>query len=381
MVADMHAHYPMHVVLRDPASTLNAMCTIRGRPLLSKLQAIVLRVAMRVASDRDLWSEHRVSVETLTRGGVGLAFSVLYCPEQEFDPSTWDGDPPDDAYFQPLVDQMDAVESDLAIWSDSVAEVVTNRADLDERIAAGGIAFVHCVEGGYHLGDEIEQVEANVAALAARGVAYITLAHLFYRQVANGANAFPFVPDWLYRHISHQPRERGLTARGEAAVRAMVSNRVLVDLSHMDHLAMHDTLDLLDDLDTDMPVVATHAGFQFGKQEYMLDEPLVKRVQGRDGVIGLIMAQHQLRDGLDDDLDTFEVIRRHVDKIAAITGSNRHVALGTDLDGFVKPTMDGIQSSSDLASLEQRLAEHYGAEDAQLIASGNALRALRAAWS
>ncbi|MEA2448509.1 MAG: hypothetical protein QOG63_441, partial [Thermoleophilaceae bacterium] len=153
MVADMHAHYPMHVALREHPSTVDVMRHLEHRPLGAKLQAAILRIAMRVGSDRDLWSGHRVSVEDLRRGDVRLAFSVLYCPEEEFDPSTWDGDPPEDAYFKPLLDQMKDVEDDLALWDADVATVATNRAELDAALATPrGIAFVHCVEGGFHLG-------------------------------------------------------------------------------------------------------------------------------------------------------------------------------------------------------------------------------------
>ena len=54
---------------------------------------------------------------------------------------------------------------------------------------------MHCVEGGFHLGATPQQVDANVTALAGRGVAYVTLAHLFWRRVAANAPAIPFIPD------------------------------------------------------------------------------------------------------------------------------------------------------------------------------------------
>jgi microsomal dipeptidase-like Zn-dependent dipeptidase len=266
-----------------------------------------------------------------------------------------------------------------------VAAVVTNRAELDAQLATPkGIAIVHCVEGGFHLGSSVERVEENVATLAARGVAYITLAHLFYRDVATNSNALPFLPDGVFHRVFSQPDKHGLTKRGKAAVRAMAANRVIVDLSHMDAKAMHETLDLLDETGTDMPVIASHAGFRFGDQDYMLDDRAIDRIKERNGVIGLIMAQHQLNDGLVDETETieqsFDVIRRHVDRIAARTGSLGHVAIGSDLDGFIKPTMGGIESISDLRRLEELLVGEYGAADAELIASGNALRVLRAAW-
>ena len=62
-------------------------------------------------------------------------------------------------------------------------------------------------------------MEKAVERLADSGVAYVTLAHLFWRQVATNAPAIPFLPDWLYRRVFPQP-DRGLTELGTAAVRA-----------------------------------------------------------------------------------------------------------------------------------------------------------------
>ena len=72
-------------------------------------------------------------------------------------------------------------------------------------MAQDKIAFVHCVEGGFHLGGTPGSVDDAVKQLAARGVAYVTLAHLFWRQVATNAPAIPFLPTWLYRLRSRSP--------------------------------------------------------------------------------------------------------------------------------------------------------------------------------
>ena len=104
-----------------------------------------------------------------------------------------------------------------------------------------------------------------------------------------------------------QPEGDGLTDRGVAALRAMVRNRVLLDISHMRGDALQETFKLLDEeLDPDcrVPLLATHVGYRFGKQEYMLDEATILQIKRRDGVIGLILAQHQLNDGLRDKTKT-----------------------------------------------------------------------------
>ena len=130
---------------------------------------------------------------------------------------------------------------------------------------------MHCVEGGFCLGAEAPDVKPAVHRLADEGVAYITVAHLIWRGVATDAPAIPFLTDEQYRDWFPQP-DTGLSKLGRAAVEAMVDEHVLIDVSHMSERALADTFELLDHLDPakSVPVVATHAGYRFGTQEYML---------------------------------------------------------------------------------------------------------------
>ncbi|MEO8689542.1 MAG: membrane dipeptidase, partial [Solirubrobacteraceae bacterium] len=152
--------------------------------------------------------------------------------------------------------------------------------------------------------------------------------------------------------------------------------------------ALEETFELLNQLDrdsgaapTDHPVIASHSGYRFGKQKYNLDDEAVRRVAARGGVIGLILAQHQLNDGIVKESKTFAesfgVIARHADRLRELTGSHDHTAIGSDFDGFIKPTMGGLERSSDLARLPAALSARYGPADAERILSGNVLRLLR----
>jgi microsomal dipeptidase-like Zn-dependent dipeptidase len=389
MIADLHAHYPMHIVARDdPRATIRRMRTARGRPRLrDKLRALLLAVLSRLINNRTWWSGFRVTAPLIRQGSARVVLSVLYRPFEEMDLSKDYAAPPASGYFDALLEDIARVEADIAQKDPAEIRLVHDRAELDRCIADGAIAMVHCVEGGFHLGDRDDEIARNVKTLADKGVAYLTLAHLFFRQVATNAPALPFLPDWLYNLVFPQRRGEGLTKRGEAAVRAMVQHRVIVDISHMGPAAVADTFRLLDEIDPGrtVPVISSHAGYRFGRQEYMHDEGQIRQIQQRDGVIGLIMAHHQLNDGIrrknTTTLDeTMEVIERHIAKIAEITGDHRHVAIGTDFDGFIKPTMGGLQSMADLTSLEDRLRAAHGA-DADLIASGNVLRVLQRVWT
>jgi hypothetical protein len=72
-----------------------------------------------------------------------------------------------------------------------------------------------------------------------------------------------------------------------------------------------------------------------------------------------------------------EVIYRHIDHIHAVTRSYDHVALGSDMDGFIKPTLPCLDTPAAFRFVEQELIKKYGPGPAQQICSDNALRVLR----
>ena len=390
MIADLHAHYPMHVVTDvEPGTSLEQMTQAGARPgLRDRVRAVILKVASALLSDRDWWSGYRISADYLRQGDVGIALSVLYRPFEEMDLTQPYGAPPQRGYFDALVKDLELVEHDVSALDTRGIRIAHNRNELDRALADGASALIHCVEGGFHLGTTAGEVERNIAELARRGVAYVTLAHLFFRDVATNAPALPFLPDAVYDRLFPQREREGLTELGRAAVRAMVREGVLVDVSHMRADALAETFGLLDEEDRELalPVIATHAGYRFGKQTYMLDDETVRQIARRGGVIGLIMAQHQLNDGIrrrrTKTLDeSFEVIGRHIDRIREITGSHDHVAIGSDFDGFIKPTMGGLDNIADFDKLQRKIRDRYGDDAAERITSGNALRVLRALWA
>lgn len=390
MLADWHAHYPMHVLVDLTPETSSELMRAKGQPTIrDRARALILRLANRIGNLPSWDGEYRVTPGKLRKGEVGLAMSVLFRPFAEMDLSKPYGAPPDRDYFKGLIEDLESVEKEVAGQDPSQIRMVTNRAQLDEAISAGATALVHAVEGGFHLGDTDAEIKANCETLKTRGVGYVTVAHLFFRQVATNANALPFIPDPVYRVLFPQCGRDRLTDRGETLVGSLVENRILVDISHMDPPAIRETLACMDRLDPGrtMPVVSTHAGFRFGRQRYMHGEEAVRGIAARKGVIGLIMAQHQLNDGLRrkrDRTETLEeslsVIFRHIDEIHLITGSYDNIALGSDLDGFIKPTMGGIEDIADLRKLEQPLRDTYGDENAEKMMWGNSLRVLQTLW-
>jgi microsomal dipeptidase-like Zn-dependent dipeptidase len=395
-IADLHCHYPMHLLAgeetpRDPA--LKALVRMRKRGPWEKLKAAITLLAARLFNFRRIWDSWRVSLDRLGGGDVRLVFSVLYVPEAEMDLDEWPNGSPEDGYFDRLMEHLSDVERDLEgrEYGGETPLIVTTPEDLTHAPGDGRIRFVHCIEGGFHLGGTADAIEERVAQLSKRGVGYITLAHLFWRQVATNAPALPFLTDAQYARLFPQPKDVGLDELGRAAVRAMHRHRVLIDISHMSQAAIDDTFKLLAELDAehgtaaeDFPVLATHAGYRFGEQSYMLSEETIEKVASRGGVIGLIMAHHQLNDGLFKRRGNFKrtlaAIHAHIDAIHRITGSHRHVGIGSDLDGFIKPTVGGIEYADDPEKLVGPLSATYP-DDADSILHGNALRVLKKAFA
>jgi membrane dipeptidase len=387
MIADLHAHYPMHLVPQERGSTIDSITAASGRRRFRDIvRAWLVGLASRFANYPSLDSGPRVTVGTLKAGDARVALSVLYSFFDEVDLGEPYAAPPQSGYIDDLLREIDVVEEDISSHHAGTAAVAHNPAELDAALGAGMVALVHAVEGGFHLGATPDEVDAAVTRIADRGVAYVILAHLFFRQVATNAPALPFLSDRTYRFLFPQPGE-GLTDLGRAAVRAMVRERVLVDLSHMSERSLASTFALLDELDPakQVPVLVSHAGYRFGKQEYMLSEESVRAVAARGGVIGLIFAQHQLLDGLPKaDAKSFEgsvdAFCAHVDRIAEITGNHSNIGIGSDFDGFIKPTLSGLETEADMGKLEAALRARYGDAAAEAICCGNALRLLRGYW-
>jgi membrane dipeptidase len=74
--------------------------------------------------------------------------------------------------------------------------------------------------------------------------------------------------------------------------------------------------------------------------------------------------------------DSIELIARHADRIRDVTGSFDHVAIGTDLDGYIKPALPGLEHVGLMRELQDGLRRRYGERDAERICSANALRVL-----
>ena len=343
------------------------------------IDARAVGIAAHVFNDPRLWEGWRVDLNRLIAGDALLVCSVLFWPEDEFRL----GSTPAPGAFEDLQNLLVFVEDELC-KRDPKGERHIIVKDASQLNVDKRVAFVHCVEGGFHLGGDEAEIDSNVRWLADRGVAYITLAHLFFKGVATNAPALPMLSDNEYAAIFHQPPV-GLTDLGKAAVRAMYKYKVLVDISHMSEKAIEDTFALIEDLDEqasadkcDFPVLATHVGMRSANlttQLYNLTPDTARRVHDRGGLIGVIMAQHQLG-ATEDAAQSQATLKRHIEAIRDACGGLESCAIGTDLDGFIKPTLSGLERASDLTTLAGWITADFPG-DAEAILHGNTQRVLQ----
>jgi microsomal dipeptidase-like Zn-dependent dipeptidase len=382
VIVDLHAHYPMHL---QPPREADTHAWVLERWPGSAWRSVLLEVLSRLFNYQGPGGGPSVTVELLRQGNVGAALSVLYAPFDEMDLHEPYGAPPRSSYVESLRGQMRIVEDEVAREAaHGRAEIARNPAAMDAAIQARRVAIVHCIEGGFALGATEAEIAATVKEFAARGVAYVTLAHLFYRGVAQNAPAVPFMPDPLYKVVFPQKGRSGLTPLGVAAVRAMAEHHVLVDITHMNQRAIDDTLKLLGGMPENPPLIASHIACRLkGGPEYNLPDDVIAEIGRRGGVMGVIACEHWANRGLPKAKsfrDSVNVICEHIERIRRVTKSDAHVAIGTDLDGYIKPALPGLEHEGRMKALGDALTDRYGAALAEKFCSGNALALLRRYW-
>ena len=164
----------------------------------------------------------------------------------------------------------------------------------------------------------------------------------------------------------------------------MLTEGVVIDLAHISPSAMDKVIELRDrhDRGRTQPLIATHVGCRLGTQLYNLSDDQIEKITDRGGLIGLIFADHQILDGTPKKRtrkfrESFHFLCRHIDHIQQVTGTHEHTAIGSDLDGFIKPTLAGLHDMRCMDRLQEALFSRYGATVTDQISSGNALRLLR----
>jgi len=360
LLIDLHAHYPMHTKFPPQA--------VQGPPPVGKeLEYYVAQHLLNYQGGRP-----RVTLDELLAGSPGGIGSVLYDPDDEF---FRDAAPRPEA-FPNLLAQMDNVEAEVA----GRVTVVRNPGALQKCLDNGEKFLFHCVEGGFALGG----IAANVDTLAARGVAYVIVAHLFFRGVATCQNALPFVPDKLFEDVLNPEQDPavGLTDVGVAIVERLLEKRILVDITHASDLAQQQMLAMARD-HGNAPVISSHNGVRTTSAYPLnLSPDTVKQIAASNGVIGVILYPYWLREPSQQFFgdESVRLVFRAIDAIKEITSNYDSIAIGTDLDGFIQPVKE-CPDWGHTPALAAAIRAQYGDDTADGILWRNARDVLARGWT
>ncbi len=179
----------------------------------------------------------------------------------------------------------------------------------------------------------------------------------------------------------------GIGVPGKELLREMERLNVILDASHLCDESFRDALDHFHG-----HVWASHSNCRalvpHGRQ--FADEQIRELIE-RGGVIGAAFDAWMLAPGWvrgettpESAGVTLDTVVEHIDHVCQLAGNARHAGIGSDLDGAFgrEQSPAGLETIADLARLPARLAARgYSQEDVDLIAHGNFVRLLRAAWS
>jgi membrane dipeptidase len=191
-------------------------------------------------------------------------------------------------------------------------------------------------------------------------------------------------PAWTMTRYSGGTKALGpLTDLGCELLRAMRPFNMILDLSHMAPQACYTALDLYDG-----PLFASHSNplrFRPDRPDRNLSDEMIRLMAQRDGVIGImpynLFLVEDWKIGDRKDAATLDRVIDAIDHVCQVTGSVRHVGIGSDFDGGFggESAPVGFETLVDLQKIGPALAERgYKSDDISAVLNGNFLRILRA---
>lgn len=174
-----------------------------------------------------------------------------------------------------------------------------------------------------------------------------------------------------------------LTDLGRELLETMAGYRMVLDLSHMAPQACYEALERYDG-----PLFASHSNplkFRQDREDRNLSDDMIARIAARDGVIGItpynLFLVNGWMPGDGKHASTIDTVVEAMDYVCQVTGSARHVGIGSDMDGGygAESVAVGLDTIADLWEMRAALGRRgYAPADISAILSGNFLRILRA---
>lgn len=192
-------------------------------------------------------------------------------------------------------------------------------------------------------GNLIEDSDADVAMLKARGFRIVSLSHNPDNPLCGGIKG----------------DGRGLSELGKKVIRALTQNGIVLDCSHCSDRAFWDICEA-----TDQVFIATHSDSRSvcGEMRNLTDEQ-AKEIFRRGGLIGLNFYEVFLGNG-----GSVRALMSHLERFFEL-GGEKCLAIGSDYDGAAI-----AKELFDLIKVEKRIAKEFGQTATDGIFYNNAVR-------
>jgi len=292
--------------------------------------------------------------------------------------------------------QIEAVRN-LAAKHPETWEVATTAADVRRIAAAGKIAALMGMEGGYAIDEKIENVERYYQM----GVRYMS-------------GAWSVSTSWAGSSGDEVGKTRGLNDFGKQVIREMNRLGMMVDVSHLSDKAFWDIVNT-----STRPVIATHSGCRaITNVPRNLTDDMIVALAKTGGVVNVIFYPEHIEPGYSEkkrrvDAEIASMVQHasdeekgnvahkklardrvrqreylnrlppvsvarivdHIDHIVKLVGID-HVGIGSDFDGVQVVPAD-LKSVADLPHLTAELLRRgYSQGDIEKILGGNMLRVM-----
>ena len=293
-------------------------------------------------------------------------------------------------------EQIQAVH-DLSEQHPETWELATTASDVRRIAAAGKIAALMGMEGGYAIDEKIE----NVDRYYRMGVRYLS-------------PAWSVSTSWAGSSGDEVGKTRGLNDFGKHVIREMNRLGIMVDVSHLSDPAFWDIVNT-----STRPVIATHSGCRaLTNVPRNLTDEMIVALAKTGGVVNVIFYPEHIEPGYSekkkkvdaeiaakvqrasdeekgdaahkklarDRVRREEYLKRlppvsvarivdHIDHIVKLVGID-HVGIGSDFDGVQAVPAD-MKSVADLPNLTTELLRRgYSESDIDKILGGNMLRVM-----
>ncbi len=249
--------------------------------------------------------------------------------------------------------QLDYLEQLEAQCADQLFRI-TDRASLQRGLAAGRIGTLPGIEGAHAIGGDLDLLDH----FAARGVRYFGLTHFSSNEAGYCAAGYK------------ASRTKGLTDFGRRLVERIEQQGLLLDLAHLNKPGFLEACAMLS-----TPPLVSHTGVCGVHPSWRnIDDEQLEAVAKLGGVVGIMAGPRYLGGRILGSLELMADAIEHVRRTIGI----EHVAIGSDMDGWLEAMPTGLNDASDWPRLTELLLRR-GWTDDELAAflGGNVLRVLQ----